>query len=251
MFGCSFTRYYWPTWADILSKEMPNTECFNYGKSGAGNPFMFYSLMEAHAKYTLSKDDLVIIMWTNTAREDRYVQKNWLTPGNIYTQTTYDDSFVKKFADDRGYLIRDLSIIRGAKEALENMGVDYSFLSMVPIANIGQYSLKLNHSDEDVLAANADLLAMIKPSVFEVVFNFDWTSRPFAWNKHGEYMYKDRHPIPDLHLEYLTKTFPETVFSENIKQFVNNETSKLLKEGVIACNSNHYLYRGPLNVQRF
>ena len=41
VFGCSFTQYYWPTWADILGREFNKFE--NWGQCGGGNQFIFNS----------------------------------------------------------------------------------------------------------------------------------------------------------------------------------------------------------------
>ena len=42
-FGCSFTRYEWITWADIIAYHIK--ESYNYGRSGGGNSYIFYSLV--------------------------------------------------------------------------------------------------------------------------------------------------------------------------------------------------------------
>ena len=109
-FGCSFTNYHWPTYADILGTQFD--AFFNWGRSGAGNLFIFNSLMEAHKRNKLTKDDVVCVMWSSISREDRYVGKNWLLAGSMYSQKVYDQEFVKKFSDPNGYLIRDLAQIK-------------------------------------------------------------------------------------------------------------------------------------------
>ena len=43
-FGCSFTRSKNPTWADIVARQYDHYQ--NWGQAGAGNSFIFYSLME-------------------------------------------------------------------------------------------------------------------------------------------------------------------------------------------------------------
>jgi hypothetical protein len=68
-FGCSFTEYIWPTWADILGREFEYYE--NWGKAGGGNQYIFNSLIECHLRNQLTKDDTVIIRWTSPDREDR------------------------------------------------------------------------------------------------------------------------------------------------------------------------------------
>ena len=40
-FGCSFTSYYWPTWADIIGQEFSD-RYYNLAMCGAGNEFMFH-----------------------------------------------------------------------------------------------------------------------------------------------------------------------------------------------------------------
>ena len=40
-FGCSFTNYLWSTWANILGYEFREAEFYNFGKSGAGNQYIF------------------------------------------------------------------------------------------------------------------------------------------------------------------------------------------------------------------
>lgn len=178
-FGCSFTQYRWPTWADILGRQFAHFE--NWGRIGAGTQFIFNSLIECHLKNQLGPEDTVGIMWTNIAREDRYVNGEWLTPGSIYNQTDYDENFVKKFADIRGYYIRDLATIHATKLLLDSIGCRYFFLSMIPILNESELDSD-NSTDEikDLLPYYQSTIDQIRPSVFETVFNKDWWSRPFC-----------------------------------------------------------------------
>ena len=74
-FGCSFTQYLWPTWANVLGREFAHFE--NWGRMAAGNQFIFNSLIECHLKKQLGPNDTVGIMWTNVFREDRYVNNQW------------------------------------------------------------------------------------------------------------------------------------------------------------------------------
>lgn len=185
-FGCSFTQYKWPTWADIVGQEFESYE--NWGQSGGGNQFIFNSLIECLVKNKISMNDTVIIMWSSFAREDRYVDGKWITSGGIFTQDVYDGQFVKKFADLRGYCIRDYNTIFAAQNILKNIGCKFYFLSMLPLTNPDQY-----HND-NCTDKIADLLTYFKPildqtrsSIYEVIFNFDWCSRPrpFVYDGHS------------------------------------------------------------------
>lgn len=172
-FGCSFTKYFWPTWADIVGKEFEYYE--NWGAGGAGNHYIFNSLIECIQQNKINRNDTIIICWSNVAREDRYIN-NWVFSGNVFTSTVYPTEWVNKFITERGCLIRDLAYIKSADMILKNLGCNYKFISVCPIS---YYSLHDQNTVEnkDVLKLYSDVLDTIKPSFFEVIFNFDWTSR--------------------------------------------------------------------------
>lgn len=216
-FGCSFTQYEWPTWADIIGREFEFYE--NWGRCGGGNHFIFNSLNECIIRNKLGKNDTVVIMWTNIYREDRYTKNQWITIGNIYGQPQefLDKFFVKKYSDDRGYLIRDLAFIHASKKILDQIGAKYIFLSMVPISNIDQYSAVKATNVADVIDLYKETIDFIRPSIYETIFNCDWTSKPFSINElfdngilddHAKNMY-NTHRGPDwpLYEDYVLKRF--------------------------------------------
>ena len=71
-FGCSFTNYAWPTWANILHQEM-DAEFFNLGRRGSGNLFTACRISEANNRFKFCDTDLVIVMFISEVREDRYI----------------------------------------------------------------------------------------------------------------------------------------------------------------------------------
>lgn len=228
-FGCSFTSYIWPTWADIIAQDFDSYE--NWGSIGGGNQFIFNSIVEALVRGHIKENDTVGIMWTNVSREDRYVDHEWITPGNIYTQEIYDKKFVTKFADTRGYYIRDLAVIYATEKLLKQLGCKFFFLSMVPICNPVQYEYhSVSNEIQDLLKSYQSVLDQIRSSVYEVIFNFDWQSRPFSSKnlqkndiEHSSTkMRRDLHPTPGEHLEYLDKILPEYKIDSNTRQCVIN-----------------------------
>ena len=175
-FGCSFTNSKHPTWADIVGRDYSFYS--NWGQAGAGNSFIFYSLMECHKRNTITSDDTVMIMWSSIGREDRWVtEERWITPGSIYNQTTYNNEFVKQFADPTGYLIRDMAHLAAAKTILDSIGCNYKFFSIVPFNVPDDNIFKIFSIDNKITTLYAAELAEVKPSVYEAIFNFDWYSR--------------------------------------------------------------------------
>ena len=208
-FGCSFTKYHWPTWANILGKEYHEHQ--NWAEPGAGNQFILNSLVECNLRNKISNLDTVGIMWTNVAREDRYLTY-WSLPGNIYTQDTYDEKFVRNMITTKGLYIRDLAFIYSVDKILKDIGCRYFYLSMVDITN------PLNHGITDVSEDLQELfdlytpvLKQIKPSIHNLIFNYDWNSRP-AMLENGKR--HDYHPLPLEHIEYMEKVIPEYKISD-------------------------------------
>ena len=229
LFGCSFTRYMWPTWADLIAKEIPET--YVYAKSGAGNFYMYQAIMEAVMTHNITKDDLVMVMFSNVTREDRYTRsEGWITPGNLFHQDTYNDEFIRKFFCEKGYLMRDLSLIKGIDAVLSQTGADYELMSMIGLDSLSSDDIKMTGVDE-VLNLYSDVISKIKPSVFDVIFNGNWNNVPLrpkyiaSWAKG---VYTDNHPTPDEHLEYIRRTFPGTIFKESTIEFAHETTNKLL-----------------------
>jgi hypothetical protein len=243
-FGCSFTEYTWTTWADLIAKEIPDS--YNFGMGGGGNQLIFNKLIQANARYKINKDDLVIIMWTNCAREDRYVDSGWLCSGNIYSQQTYDQDFVKKFSCERGYLIRDLASINATDIILSSIGCDYDFLSMVPVDQINQYNNRYNKDNvSDVISLYKSSIDKIKPSVYESVYKNNWNNGDRIFVRYSKEMHPmiDFHPSPRMHLKYLKFVYPEINFKVEVERFAEEETVKLINMPVVLPYENHRVDR--------
>lgn len=219
-FGCSMTRYNWPTWADIISQEIP--ESYNYGKSGGGNLFISNQVTEANQRFKFNKDDLVMVMWSSIHREDRYMNRNWETPGNIYTQGTYDDNFVKKFADIRGYFIRDLALITLTSRLLESTESDFYMLKMSPF-EVGHGETAPNQLIDDVRSLYTDTLDKILPDILNLEMNGKWPQVPIKGRQRGQTA--DYHPTTIRHANYIKKLFPGLEFSPSTEDFIQEHTA--------------------------
>lgn len=123
-FGCSFTQYIWPTWADLIGREIPYYE--NWGKLGCGNQYIMNSVVECDIKHKFTETDLVIIMWTSTAREDRYIDGKWIgTPSNQFHERFGKEWTSKYGFDERPFMIRDYAFIDATQNFLRSKNCDW------------------------------------------------------------------------------------------------------------------------------
>jgi len=179
-FGCSFTNYRWSTWANCLAPEFDSFE--NWAQSGAGNEFIFNSVMEADQRQLFGPNDTVVVCWTTPTREDRYVQGRWHTLGNMFSCPIYNKEYLENHIDERGLLIKTLAYIKAVKTLLESRKTHWKFLSIDEFDSLNIYQ---------------DVVDSILPSYKAVLFPNSWPDR------NG-----DPHPSPAEHLAYLDAVLP-------------------------------------------
>ena len=222
-FGCSFTNFAYPTYADILSLNFDHYQ--NWGRGGSGNHFIFNSIIEANQRHNFSTDDTIIVQWTNTGREDRYSHNGWIGDGNIYSQLTYNEDWVKKYITERGCLLRDLAFIQAVYLLLINAKCNFKFISMVPLSKHDEW-IDHNNSEvknNDIYQVYKEVLQVIRPSFYETVYNKQWLTEMYHNGK-----LRDSHPTPNEHLEYIRKVLPEFIITNKMEEFAEQETIKFL-----------------------
>lgn len=207
--GCSFTHWAYPTWANIVSQCMPNTQFINLGKSGGGNSYIANRMTQANRTFNFCETDLVMVMWSTLCREDRYVNDKWITPGNIFSQQTYDDTFVKKFADPVGYLIKDLSTIDLATTYMNTLPCDYIDILAVPFVHQILDTNGLVY--QEVVHTYKDLIAYFdKPTLLSILGGF---AGGLEYDNDGNWLV-DYHPNPAQYCDYLKGiNFPLTQYA--------------------------------------
>jgi len=218
--GCSFTHYKWPTWADIISEEVGHEKVFNYGFGAAGNFYIVHSIIECDLLHKFTENDLVMIMFSNVHREDRFLPSKggWQLSGNIYTQGIFDEGYLKYWEEDHAYM-RDLMLIKLLRGWLKSKKVDYHLMSMVDLGIDMHGKDMMTPSQKEIVRFYKEDLNDIHPSIHRLVFEGDWKSRTprsiTPWPHNLRELYEDNHAHPAEHLEYLQKLWPDTRFKQS------------------------------------
>jgi hypothetical protein len=220
-FGCSFTRYYWATWADLIASEIPHVEHINYGRCGAGQQFIQAMISQALIKHKPTSKDLLAVMYTTHYREDRHMGTNehthepeWKTPGNIYSQGDYPMSFVEQFCVPRGMTIRDCAIMHSCDAMLDSEQFDSVQFQGVGVPKQEWYGHGGDCNDTSVNADineyYSDLLNNhLMPDLLNTQMGGEW---PVYYTYNGgpdcgyeNVMVPDYHPHSISYREYLIK----------------------------------------------
>jgi hypothetical protein len=167
--------------------------------------------MECDQRHNFGPGDTVVVCWSSTQRDDRYVQKKWHTLGNVFNCPIYDPTYLKEYVEERGYLIRDLAFIKAVKTLLESRsGLIWKFLSMI----------EPNNTDDtrDVTKLYQNVIDSIAPSYYTILFKDAWPDRD-----------GDPHPSPDEHLAYLDAVLPGWVTKQSTRVIMHEESINLNK----------------------
>jgi hypothetical protein len=212
----------WPTWADVVRQEMPNCEFYNLGRGGSGNPLISYRIAEANNRYKFNETDLVMVMFTSYAREDRWLtdESGWATYGNVFFNRYYPEEFTRKYSDERGYLIRDAAVIDMTVNYLENLPGDSFYMLSKPFVTLSENSgadSKVPHDIKDIYSKTFN---KFNKSMHELEI------APNIRTIEHDYPFDDGHPTTIRYYNYLmTLGFN---LSNNSKQFAE-ESSSVLK----------------------
>ena len=221
-FGCSFTFGY-GTWADILKRhfgDYPKEDFFipkdqpqmvyNFGKTGAGNYYIFNKIVETSLEYNFTKDDLILIEWSGILREDRFKDGKWYCKGLVTNNSYYSEKILKEwFLDIEGMIKRDYSYIHAMQKMLKADNLDYEMFSMNGVSRYDPANVEVKNRESEAINSLIELykdtLDELHPSMYKIIFG-DETGYPHHRLVLGQKRI-DPHPTPFEHLYYLEKVF--------------------------------------------
>lgn len=214
-FGCSFTRYFWPTWADILIHEIKHKGHTgeNWACEGAGNLYIASKIWECHAKNNFGPNDFILVCWSSLVREDRFIDNRWQTLGNVFS---LDNKLYQ--SDPKHFAIRDCTLIISTQLALKQLKVNSLHWSILPFGKMSRDSddLKLKSINDvlDVFKLQFDLPPMMEYlDLLTTDYNkIDNRLKTFSSNK----PISEWHPLPSEHNKYLKECIlPKLDFLSN------------------------------------
>jgi len=139
-FGCSFTGYGWPTWADIVGQSFDYYE--NWGRSGSGNYLISSRVVECHQVNKITKDDVVLVMFTSIPRIDFY-NGSWSMNGNIYNSHSkpYEDAWRNNNWSFTQGFYNTWMAVQQTKVFLDSLGCKYKLMRAFDISATSGHEL--------------------------------------------------------------------------------------------------------------
>tara|TARA_B110000444_G_scaffold261153_1_gene311480 strand:- start:33 stop:938 length:906 start_codon:yes stop_codon:yes gene_type:complete len=231
--GCSFTEWYWPTWANIIAEQNPHLAYHCFAKAGQGNTYISTILNQLSYTHNLCETDLVGVMWSTFHRLDYYTSiatgslkdivknreenilknslQNWgMHSDSIHAQLNQGNTDLGYC--DRGFLIRDLAIIDNTTTVMQQAPYTAFQMYSVEPEQQNNYDLTLEnvHRDnDDVIQTYCHLKDQMasKTSLFNEMGNtftnptVTWTP---AWEPENSTVKEsDFHPCSSIYCQFL------------------------------------------------
>lgn len=222
-FGCSFTHYAWPTWADFLGLEFDDFE--NWGIAGIGNVAIANRVAECFVKNEITSKDTVVIQWSSHLRNDYHLFRdttkgddtlyNWKTKGSIFNDLNnklYDKKWLTNFFDEDSYIMYSLNAIYTTIELLKNKNCKWKMTSIGEFDKLGQdFYLNPNNYNETISQETSSLWNREMFFPYKKIWkNNNWITPvgTYCWKSSPDELYKwnnviDPHPSPSSAIDWL------------------------------------------------
>lgn len=261
------TRYYYPTWADILGKVYNYSE--NWGKPSSGNHYIFNSVIECDLRNKFTHDDTVLILWSAHGRYDFYQFDKWISVADAWPDT----HGFNNYPCPTGYELINYAFIHILHHYLMQKKVNFRFMQWTDlnldteVSQLYQESLTsmesfiFQHNDKLYNPWEDDdkILSEKIKNLYDVTAGPSWPAFEHIMDKsyyvedkfiqkeinqfleqieiekkqHKFRMRKDEkivdgHPLPTQHFNAVKKMFPQITLSDEIYQWVSDIEDKII-----------------------
>ncbi len=204
-FGCSYTKYQWPTWADIIIHDT-EIEGYNYGLSGLGNVGIMHRILEADIRHKFNENDCILISWTSWGREDRFINGMWQRYGCVYNNPYYNKKFWKYCSVDN--------------DLIKNAG------AIILINKLYQDKIKFQNSMFPI--GRPETIKDDYPKNYNTLENFYLKNinidDDLSWESYKNFQYytvKDIHPTVQCHLNFVQDMIKHPCKTSTVEYFLN------------------------------
>lgn len=212
-FGCSFTEYFWPTWADMI---LYNNDGVNYGMLGGGFEQIMSNLVQCDLDYELNSNDIVIIVFPNFLRWDLPFYPKIGCVGNMIT--SHWSKYINKFWSIDGIVYKNINLMYMIHTFLKNKNVTVKYSGIIDIYNYLDDVLNDVNID-DRLIKHIDRIKK-EINLLSDFYTFLHNDNKLLWKKTKKWKndkWEDMHPRPTEHYKWLNEILlPEVNVSINI-----------------------------------
>jgi len=222
VFGCSYTSYAYPTWADYIGVNFD--KYYNYGAGGSSNTYIMNKLVEANEKHVFdSNTDEVIVMITGFGRFS-YMPENstWVSHGDLYsnvatTKNPILEFFLKNMWSEEWAVYQSWIATKIMKNLLVSKNIKHKFLMGIDNSAYRDGTVYLSEAANKLINEIYEIIAH-KKSLDEWKLESTENQDTPTWKEENR---RDGHPSYISHYKYTKEHFSEfmTSKSQELKEF--------------------------------
>jgi hypothetical protein len=209
-FGCSFTNWIWPTWANIL---LYKNDGVNFGFKGAGVEHILHTIVECDRKYKFNENDIVVVMFTTPIRWDLILgEKELIWKCNGQTTTSDHKKYLDELFSVEGLIYKSLNNILIINNYLKNKNTNYYLTSMNDMFNdFGNYfeNITVNDNLKELIEYVKNEVKLDIPNIHTYLYG---NEKKWNTTKIWADLY-DYHPSSLNHYNWMIDTFPNELKS--------------------------------------
>lgn len=237
-FGDSFTQYSWPMWPDILAQNFE--QAYNYGNPGIGNTCIFSYLTFVLDYEKITKDDTVIVQWSEPMRIDRIDDndKDWVNSGSLSTEE-FVINRLDRYINDYTIRFNHLIQMSVAIDLLEKIGCEWYFIFLNKQSVSHKLCSKMhfgNHLDIQLSylldKINKYKNKIIDTSIVDFTKENNLSALTQCWimkgKKQTKRVFQDEHPLPKISYQFIKNELAKKMPNLNFVD-MENYVSKITK----------------------
>lgn len=214
-FGCSYTSFCYPTWADYIGVGFD--EYYNFAVPGSSNTWLMNRFIEAdnELKYN-SETDLIIVMLTGLGRFS-YIDpksKKWTSHGDLHSYVGHTKDpvmklFIEYFWTDKMAIYQSWIAVKTIKSILMAKNIPHKIIMGIDNCLYLNDKINLSHIEMNYTREIYDLLD-IPISLDEYVANL--TREEIIWKDCNQ---REGHPSLREHYKFVEEMLPDFISEES------------------------------------
>jgi hypothetical protein len=135
-------------------------ETYNYGQSGAGNEYIYHSIIDADTDLQLNENDTVVIAWSGYSRFDQFSNHDGTTWWKTLGDWSHNPDFqsLEKFVNDDGWARKSVNYITATARYLESKNIKYVFTSL--------YDLRVRYTESGITSHTDTYIVKLLDNIF-------------------------------------------------------------------------------------
>lgn len=253
--GCSYTFHLPPTWPMFLAKKFDETYTFAF--PGAGNEYIFNSIIDADSNLKFNENDTIIIEWSGPYRLDHFSEDEagvrWITKGDLAHRPIDEFTMLNSYFPERGLLKKTVNYMLAVYRYLKEKKVNFIFTSLYNLKN-SEYDDLLEEMYQDCFVMPQGMHQYFMKNFVETNLNKKGWGHPdflvhyaFA-QEFANKLNIDLDPEPKLQ-HFLDLVGTEENYSSNIKDIGTHPLYRYAITGSQTANPEPHPYKNKLSHQ--